>query len=86
MHSVKTVNMHEAKTQLSRLISDFVSMGTEVIVANAGKPVAKLVEYKPQPVNRIGFMAKDIGALPSADSFNRMDEALIAEMFGGIAE
>lgn len=86
MHPVKTVNMHEAKTHLSRLITDFVSRGTEVIVANAGKPVAKLVEYRPQQFKRIGFMASDIRALPPADTFNRRDEAEIAEMFGGNTE
>jgi len=38
---VKQVNIHEAKTQLSRLIEE-VEAGGEVIVARAGKPVAKL--------------------------------------------
>ncbi len=38
---MKQVNMHEAKTQLSRLIEE-VEAGGEVIVARAGKPVAKL--------------------------------------------
>ncbi|OFX19040.1 MAG: antitoxin [Anaeromyxobacter sp. RBG_16_69_14] len=38
---MKQVNIHEAKTQLSRLIEE-VEAGGEVIVARAGKPVAKL--------------------------------------------
>jgi antitoxin (DNA-binding transcriptional repressor) of toxin-antitoxin stability system len=38
----KTVNVHEAKTHLSRLL-DRVSQGEEVIIARADKPVARLV-------------------------------------------
>jgi len=39
---MKTVNVHQAKTQLSRLLKR-VEAGEEVVVARAGKPVAKLV-------------------------------------------
>lgn len=39
---MKTVNMHEAKTHLSRLVED-VENGEEIIIARAGKPVARLV-------------------------------------------
>jgi len=39
------VNIHEAKTHLSRLL-ERVAMGEEVIIAKAGKPVAKLVPVK----------------------------------------
>jgi prevent-host-death family protein len=39
---MKTVNMHEAKTHLSRLIED-VAAGEEVIIARNGKPVARLL-------------------------------------------
>lgn len=38
------VNMHEAKTHLSRLVDD-VSKGHEVILGKAGRPVARLVPY-----------------------------------------
>jgi prevent-host-death family protein len=40
-----TVNVHEAKTHLSRLLVD-VEHGKEVVIARAGKPVAKLVAYE----------------------------------------
>lgn len=40
--AVRQVNVHEAKTHLSRLL-DEVEAGAEIIVARAGKPVAKLV-------------------------------------------
>jgi prevent-host-death family protein len=38
------VNIHQAKTQLSRLV-DLAASGEEVIIAKAGKPVARLVPY-----------------------------------------
>jgi prevent-host-death family protein len=41
----RTVNVHEAKTHLSRLL-DRVSQGEEIIVAKAGKPVARLVSVE----------------------------------------
>ena len=39
-----TVNIHEAKTHLSRLL-ERVAIGDEIIIAKAGKPIAKLVPY-----------------------------------------
>ncbi|MDL2335666.1 MAG: type II toxin-antitoxin system prevent-host-death family antitoxin [Chloroflexota bacterium] len=44
------VNIHEAKTQLSRLV-DRAAAGEEITIARAGKPVAKLVRYQ-SPVER----------------------------------
>ncbi len=41
-----TVNIHEAKTNLSKLIA-FLENGEDVIIAKAGNPVAKLISYKP---------------------------------------
>ena len=43
---MKTVNMHEAKTHLSRLVEE-VEGGAEVVIARAGKPVARLVPMEP---------------------------------------
>jgi prevent-host-death family protein len=39
-----SVNVHEAKTQLSRLL-ERVEQGEEIVIARAGKPVAKLIPY-----------------------------------------
>ena len=39
---MKTVNVHEAKTHLSRLLAE-VEAGAEIVIARAGKPVAKLI-------------------------------------------
>ena len=46
-----TVNVHEAKTQLSRLLLR-VGLGEEVIIARAGKPVARLVAIEGNPLRR----------------------------------
>lgn len=48
---MQTINIHEAKTNLSRLL-EFVEAGEEVVIARAGKPVATLTAYKP-PRNKI---------------------------------
>lgn len=44
---MKTVNIHEAKTHLSRLIEE-VAEGEEIIIAKAGKPRARLVPFRLQ--------------------------------------
>ena len=41
---MKVVNVHEAKTQLSRLL-ERVAQGEEVVIGKAGRPIAKLVPY-----------------------------------------
>ena len=43
--------MHEAKTHLSRLV-DRAAAGEEIVIARAGKPVARLVAYEPRTANR----------------------------------
>jgi prevent-host-death family protein len=47
-----TVNVHEAKTQLSQLLHR-VSLGEEVIIAKAGKPVARLAPMAKRPAKRL---------------------------------
>lgn len=41
------VNIHQAKTQLSQLV-ELAAGGEEIIIAKAGKPVARLVPYAPK--------------------------------------
>ncbi len=48
------INVHEAKTQLSRLL-DRAHAGEEVILSKAGKPYAKLVPLE-KPKRKLGFM------------------------------
>jgi prevent-host-death family protein len=52
----RTVNIHEAKTHLSRLVEEAAG-GDEVIIARAGRPVARLVplERKPKP-KKLGLL------------------------------
>lgn len=58
-----TVNIHDAKTQLSRLIAG-VEKGDEVIIARAGKPVARLVPVEAKPRREFGSMKHLIGDIP----------------------
>lgn len=48
---MKTVNIHEAKTHLSRLLRR-VGRGEEIIIAKAGTPVARLVPFASPPASR----------------------------------
>jgi prevent-host-death family protein len=61
------VNIHEAKTHFSRLL-ERVAMGEEVVIAKAGKPVAKLVALSKRPKNRILGSARGEFTVP--DDFN----------------
>lgn len=54
---MRSVNIHEAKTHLSRLV-DEVSDGHEIVIAKAGKPVARLVPFRvPAPRRKLGALA-----------------------------
>ncbi len=61
------VNIHEAKTHLSKLL-ERVALGEEVVIAKAGKPIAKLVALNNQPKTRILGSAKGEFVVP--DDFN----------------
>lgn len=77
-----TVNMHEAKTHLSRLV-DAASDGEVVIIAKAGRPVAKLTRFdSPSTRRRLGFLA---GQAQIPDDFDEIAAVDIAELFEGEA-
>lgn len=63
----KIVNVHEAKTHLSKLL-ERVQLGEEVIIAKSGKPVARLVGVEERPKRREPGSAK--GALTYSDDFD----------------
>jgi prevent-host-death family protein len=70
------VNIHQAKTQFSRLV-DLAAGGEEVIIAKSGKPVARLVPYAPKGgVRRPGSMR---GKIRIKKNF---DEPLPKELLG----
>jgi len=64
---MQTVNIHEAKTHLSRLIEE-VAAGDEVVIAKAGKPVVRIVPFvKPKPPRRLGGLQ---GKIRMTDDFD----------------
>lgn len=76
-----TINIHEAKTHLSRLVEQAAS-GEPFQIAKAGKPmvlVTALDAPAPAQRRRLGFMAGQI-AVP--DDFDRMGQAEIEQLFG----
>ena len=62
----KAVNIHEAKTHLSRLLKR-VEGGEEVVIARAGRPVARLVPVA-RPAKRV--LGEDTGRVFIADDFD----------------
>lgn len=77
-----TVNIHEAKTHLSRLIERAVA-GEPVVIAKAGKPMVKVVrvdEPDSRQRQRLGFLR---GAFTVPEDFDRMGEDEISRLFGG---
>ncbi|KAA8995843.1 MULTISPECIES: type II toxin-antitoxin system prevent-host-death family antitoxin [Pectobacteriaceae] len=79
---MQTVNIHEAKTHLSRLV-DMAAKGESFIIAKAGKPLVKVTALsapEPQQERRLGFMAGNINV---PDDFDRMGEGEIEQLFGG---
>lgn len=76
-------NIQEAKTHLSRLV-ERAAVGEEIIIAKAGKPMAKLVPYlPPQPTRKGGFLSGKIWE--SADCWDA-DPELIEAMTGASIE
>ena len=61
------VNIHEAKTHLSRLLAQ-VAAGEEVVIANCGKPVAKLTSISGVKPKRI--LGRDLGLFEVPEDFN----------------
>jgi prevent-host-death family protein len=77
---MRTVNIHEAKTHLSRLV-DEAAKGEPFIIAKAGKPVVKVVPIDaPAAPRRLGFME---GEFTVPDDFDTMDQEEIEKMFYG---
>ena len=72
---MKTINIHEAKTRFSQLV-ERAQAGEEVIIAEAGVPVAKLIRYSESDAPRQpGFWR---GKVRIADDFDDLPEAFTA--------
>ena len=76
-----TVNIFEAKTQLSKLIA-MAESGEEVVIARAGKPVARLTQFKPEKRPIVFGLMKD--KIWVADDFDApLPEEVLAEFEDG---
>ena len=79
---MKTVNMHEAKTHLSKLVAAAVA-GEPFLIAKAGKPLVKVevIEEKPEEkLSRLGFLE---GQWKVPENFDTFMQDEIIEMFYG---
>jgi prevent-host-death family protein len=75
-----TVNLHEAKTQLSKLVDQAVK-GEPFVIAKAGKPLVKVSALDaPRKPRRLGFLE---GEIEVPEDFDRMGEAELTVLFGG---
>jgi prevent-host-death family protein len=78
---VETVDIHKARTHLSRLV-DRASRGESFIIAKAGKPMVKVTPIGTptgHDIRRLGFMTGQ-GEVP--DDFDRMGDGTIEQLFG----
>ena len=75
------VNIHQAKTHLSRLVQR-AAAGEEITIARAGVPVARLVALAPEPkkVRPLGFAR---GQIRIADDFDELPDDLLKAFYGG---
>lgn len=78
---MQIINIHEAKTQLSKLVDQAVN-GESFIIAKAGKPLVKVTRLEatePPAIKRIGFMQ---GQIQVPSDFDEMGKAEISTLFG----
>ena len=78
---MQTVNIHEAKTQLSKLVDEAVK-GESFIIAKAGKPLVKVTRLEAPEAGttkRLGFMK---GQITIPNDFDEMGKDEIVKLFG----
>jgi prevent-host-death family protein len=76
---LESVNMHEAKTHLSKLV-ERVEGGEEIVISRAGKPAAKLVPVSKKPGKRTLGGWEGRMRLPTDEEWEKMDKE-IEQMF-----
>ena len=77
---MKSVNVHEAKTHLSSLLEE-VARGNEIVIAKAGKPIARLVPITNIPPKRVPGLLR--GRIRIADDFDApLPDEILAEFEG----
>ena len=78
---MRVINIHEAKTHLSRLVEEAAG-GEPFIIAKAGRPVAKVVPVgapDPERKRRLGFLS---GQIRTPADFDEIGRAEIERLFG----
>ena len=81
---MRTYNIHEAKTHLSKLVEE-AAKGESFLIAKSGKPMVKVIPLdapEPRQIKRFGFMA---GQIEVPDDFNTMGTGEIQQLFEGDA-
>ncbi len=79
---METVNIHQAKTNLSRLLSR-VEQGEEIVISNRGIPIAKLVPFRTS-LDRRSSLGQDRGMFTVPDDFNApLPEDILVAFEGG---
>jgi len=79
---METVNIHQAKTNLSRLLSR-VELGEEIVISNRGIPIAKLVPFRTS-LDRRSSLGQDRGIFTVPDDFNApLPEDILLAFEGG---
>ncbi len=82
---MRQVNIHEAKTTLSKLI-EAVEAGETIVLARAGQPVARLVGLKPARGVKLGGLRGKLPARLLEDIAKPWSPAELDELFGGRLE
>jgi antitoxin (DNA-binding transcriptional repressor) of toxin-antitoxin stability system len=80
---MKSINIHEAKTHLSRLVEE-AARGESFVIAKAGKPLVKvsaLCSPDSSQIKRLGFLS---GQISVPDDFDRMGATEIEQLFGSV--
>lgn len=78
---MQTINIHDAKTQLSKLVEQ-AAQGEPFIIAKAGKPLVRVMALDAPTGGqrrRLGFMA---GQITVPEDFDRMGSAELEQLFG----
>ena len=75
------INIHEAKTQLSKLLSR-VALGEEFTIANRGVPIAKLIPYTPAEDKGDRIPGRLTNQIQIRDDFNELDEEMMGLFYG----
>ena len=75
---MKTINIHAAKTHLSRLVEE-AAAGEEIVITKGGKPLARLCPLAPAPRKRV--LGRLEGKLVVPDNFDRLYDDEIRELF-----